>query len=491
MKRPPDEKLQNTMPTKSIKKNYIYNVSYQMLLLLTPLVLTPYISRILGPDGVGTVSYAESIVSYFALFAAMGITTYGQREISYVRDDPDARSMVFWNTKLLEICSTAAAFLAYGCFVWTQGELAPVYLALSLNLAAVLADVSWFFQGMEEFSKTVARNAAVKCLFVAYTFLFVKDKEDLLIYVLGLGLFTVLGNVSLWLYLPRYIKKVPLGDLRPFRDLKVVWSLFVPTIAIQIYTVLDKTMIGLITGSSFENGYYEQAIKISKTMLAVVTALGTVMVPRIGYHFGKKDTEEIQRLIYRGYRFVWFLGIPLCFGIMMTAGNFVPWFLGTGFEKVVLLLQILPFLILAIGINNVTGVQYLIPTKRQNLFTLTVVVGACTNFSLNMIWIRSFQSVGAAAASVTAETVIAVLQLILMRRELSFWRVIKEGVPYYIAGGCMTLVLLFMGKKLSPSPVHTLFLVISGAIVYFGILVLERDSFLLSNIKRLLKRLQK
>lgn len=148
--------------------------------------------------------------------------------------------------------------------------------------------------------------------------------------------------------------------------MKIIISLFIPTIAIQIYTVLDKTMIGVITQDSFENGYYELAIKISKMVMAVVTALGTVMIPRIGYHFEQGETQRIRSLMYRGYRFVWFLGVPLCLGMIMVCGNFVPWFFGEGYEQVVPLLQILSFLILAIGINNVTGMQYMIPTKRQN-----------------------------------------------------------------------------------------------------------------------------
>lgn len=270
------------MQRKSVKLNYIYNVGYQILLLVVPMVAAPYLSRVLGPDGTGTASYVESIVAYFVLFATMGITTYGQREISYVQDDAGKRSAVFWNTKILEFISSTVAILLYVIFALLQKENSGLYLLLSLNLAAVFLNVTWFFQGMEEFGKTVTRNAIVKVLQLVYIFLSVRTKDDLPLYVLGLGLFTALGNLSLWAYLPKYISRVPRRELRPFKDIKVVWSLFVPTIAIQIYTVLDKTMIGVITGSSFENGYYEQAIKISKMLLAVVTALGTVMVPRIG-----------------------------------------------------------------------------------------------------------------------------------------------------------------------------------------------------------------
>ncbi len=459
------------------------------MLLVMPLAVAPYLSRVLKPDGVGTVSYVESIVSYFSLFAAMGIPTYGQREISYVQGDAVKRSAVFWNTKILEFCSSSVAILVYVVFALMQREMVTLYLILTLNLISVFWDVSWFFQGMEEFGKTVACNMVIKLLQIMYIFLFVKSKDDLPLYLMGFGLFTVLGNLSLWAYLPKLIVKVPLRELRPFRNINVVWSLFIPTIAIQIYTVLDKTMIGMITGSSAENGYYEQAIKISRMLLAVVTALGTVMVPRIGNHFSKGEMDEVQRLMYRGYRFVWFLGIPLCLGVIMVADNFVPWFFGAGYEKVIPLLRILSLLILAIGINNVTGIQYFIPTKRQNLFTLTVIIGACTNFTLNMILIHYFQSIGAAIASVAAETVIAAVQLVVVRQELTPGLVLKEGVHYFIAGAVMVLVLLPVGRCLTPSVIHTCMIVSCGVAVYFVVLLIVRDEFFFSNVKSVLRKL--
>lgn len=479
------------MQKKSIRKNYILNAGYQVLLLIVPLILAPYLSRVLEPDGVGAASFVESVVAYFTLFATMGISTYGQREISYVQEDRDKRSQVFWNTKILGFCTSAVAIAVYVIFALLQKKNATLYLIFTLNLVAVFFDITWFFQGLEEFGKTVTRNAICRVLQVIYAFTFVKTKEDLPLYILGLGLFTALGNLSLWAYLPKYVNKVPLRELKPFRDIKVVWSLFIPTIAVQIYTVLDKTMIGLITGSSFENGYYEQAIKISRMLLAVVTALGTVMVPRIGYHFGKNETGEIQRLMYRGYRFVWFLGVPLCFGLIMVSGNFVPWFFGPGYDRVVPLLGILSLLILAIGINNVTGIQYLIPTKRQNIFTYTVIIGAGVNFCLNLVLIHFIRSIGAAIASVAAETLIAVVQLIIVRKELSPLRVLKEGVHYFIAGAVMALALWPLTARLTPSMLNTAAFVAVGAVVYFAALFIERDEFFLSNVRKVLGRLRR
>lgn len=475
---------------KSVRKNYIYNACYQVMLLITPLVVTPYLSRVLKADGIGTASYAISIVSYFALFAAMGIPMYGRREVSYVQENVEARSVVFWNTKLLECCTSIAVICVYIWFALCCQKQSAIYLILTLNLFSVFFDITWFFQGLEEFGKVVARNTFFRCLQIAYCFIFVKSKNDLYLYILGLGLFTTLGNLSLWAHLPKYICMIHLQELHPFKDIKTVWSLFIPTIAIEIYTVFDKTMIGLITGSSFENGYYEQAIKVSKMLLALVTAMGTVMVPRIGHLYGQKNNDEIRRLMYRGYRFVWFLGIPLCFGIVMVADNFVPWFFGDGYEKVIQLLRVTAFLILAIGVNNVTGIQYLIPTRRQNTFSLTVIIGAVVNFFLNLLLIYHFQSIGAAIASVAAETTITVVQFVFVRRELSPWQILKEGIHYYIAGIVMVLVLYFVVRLLSPSMFHTAVIVVIGAAVYFGTLVLERDSFLLDNWKKVLAKLR-
>ena len=477
------------MANKSIKKNYIFNLSYQILQLLAPLITTPYLARVLGADGVGTVSFAESIVSYFTLFATLGITTFGQREISYVQEDHAKRTQIFWETKLLQVITSVSVLgIYFGFSLFQQNKV--IYLILSFNIIAVLVDVVWFFQGMEEFGKIAIRNIVFKVITIAFIFLAVKTKDDILKYVFGTAFFLFLSNLSMWALLAKYVGKPERKGLKPFRNIKVVLSLFVPTIAVQIYTVLDKTMIGLITQNAFENGYYEQAIKISKMVLVVVTSLGTVMIPRIGYHYGRGETEQVNTYMYRGYRFVWFLGIPLCFGLIGTASNFVPWFFGDGYDDVIPLISILGFLILAIGINNVTGMQYLIPTKRQNLFTRTVLIGAGVNFLLNMILIYFYQSVGAAIASVTAETVIALTQLWLVRKELSVKKVFASCWHYLIAGGVMLGFIVFLGKKLTPSIIHTGLMIFAGTITYFIILFSMKDNFLIQYSKNIINKMK-
>lgn len=469
------------MGKKSIKKNYIYNLTYQILTILTPLITAPYLSRVLGPSGVGTYSYIESVCSYFVLFATLGITTFGQREISYVQQDREKRSIIFWETNIIEFFASLLSIVAYVMFSFTHSDW-KLYIVLVFNLFAVIANISWFFQGLEEFGKIVLRNIIFKMINIVFIFVVIKSPEDIIWYLFGTSIFTFLNNASYWISIKKYVDFPGFNKLHPRRHYKTVLSLFLPTIAMQVYTVLDKTMIGVITNSSFENGYYEQALKISKIVLTVITSLGTVMIPRIGYHFERKENDIVKSYMYRGYRFVWFLGIPLFMGLIMVSNNFVPWFFGEGYDKVVPLIRILSFLILAIGINNVTGMQYLIPTKRQNVFTRTVVYGAVINFILNIFLITKFQSYGAAIASVAAETVIAIVQIWIVRKELSPWKIIKSGTHYYIAGFIMAIVLCFVGVHLSSSIINTMILVICGALTYFVVLLVIKDQFFLDYV---------
>ena len=470
------------MEKKSIKKNYIYNLSYQMLLIITPLVTTPYLSRVLGADGIGSFSFAESIVSYFLLFAVLGITIYGQREISYVQDNKKKRTQVFWETKFLEMMTSIMVIMIYIPFAFLQQN-RRIYFILLFNLFTVTIDISWLLQGMEEFGKTAIRNMLFRVLNIIFIFTAVKTKDHLNRYVFSVVFFHFLSNLSLWTYLPAFVGIPNWKEFKPFKKIKIVLSLFIPTIAMQIYTVLDKTMIGLITQNVFENGYYEQSIKISRMVLTIVTALGTVMIPRIGFYYEKGEMEIVNSLMYRGYRFVWFLGIPLCFGLIGVSSNFVPWFFGEGFDKVIPLLNILSFLILAIGINNVTGMQYLIPTKRQNLFTFTVLIGAGVNLILNLMLIPLSRSIGAAIASVAAEMVIAFVQLWFVRKEFLVKKVFISCWNYLISGGIMLGGLIIMGRKLEESATNTLIMIFCGAVIYSILLLILRDDFFIKNAK--------
>ena len=288
----------------------------------------------------------------------------------------------------------------------------------------------------------------------------------------------ILSGFSIWLYLPKYLVSVPRREIKPFRNFSIIIQMFLPQIAIQIYTVLDKTMIGVMTGSPLENGYYEQAEKVIKLSLTIVTSLGTVMLPRIAYAYAHKDYETIKTNMMRSYRFVWFLTMPMFFGFIAISNNFVPWFFGPGYDKVVPLMQILSGLVIAIGLSNVTGVQYMLPTNQQNKLTLTVVYGAIVNFVLNLFLIPILQSVGAAIASLIAEITVTAVQFYIVRNVFSIAEIGRLSIKYLFGGLIMFAVTCPLNIYLSPSIIHTFITIAAGGLIYIGILLLTKDSML-------------
>lgn len=475
---------------KSLKLNYIYNVSYQVLSLITPLITTPYVSRVLGADGIGDYSFTASVVTYFSMVAVLGTLTYGNREISYLQDDRKARSKLFWEIELLSFLSTGICTAAYLIFLlFCDRSRFSLYAIQTISIVCVAFDIAWLLQGMEEFGKVMFRNMLFKVINIVFIFTAVRDKDDLFLYVAGMVLLALASNLLIWFYLPQYIDRPVWKELHPMRHLKPTLALFIPSVAMSIYTVFDKTMIGLFS-NNFENGYYEQALKISKTALTLVTALGAVMIPRMGYYFNQKNMDKVKELTYQSYNFVWFLGVPLSFGLIGISQNLVPWFYGKGYDKINVLLPILGLLIIIIGLSNVTGIQYFVTTKRERLLTATVIIGAVVNFICNLILIPKLYSIGASIASVAAEAVITLTQLYFIRNELSFTRIMAQSVKYLLAGACMLLVLFFENHYLSPSVLHSCIMIFSGAIVYFIALFILKDQFFFAYAKQVLQKLR-
>ena len=214
------------MTKKSVKKNYFYNVLYQFLAILIPVITTPYLSRVLGAEKIGIYSYTLSIVTYFILFGSLGVAMYGQREIAYVQDDVEKRSIIFYEIVIMRLITLSLSLLLFYISFCLKGDYTFYYRILILELVANMLDISWFFNGLEEFKKTVTRNTIVKLISLLSIFLFVKKPTDLYIYFIIYVLSTFLGNLSLWFYLKKYIKKVPIIGLKIFRHIKPAILLF-------------------------------------------------------------------------------------------------------------------------------------------------------------------------------------------------------------------------------------------------------------------------
>lgn len=474
------------MMEKSVSKNYLYNLGYQLLTLLTPFLVIPYLSRVLGAEGIGAYSYTLSIAAYFILLANLGTTDYAQREVAYQTGQRRAQSRIFWETWLLRAALTVLSLALYYGLVERMAASSLIYWVQALNIVAVLFDVTWFFQGLEEFGKIVLRNFFVRLLNVALVFLLIHGTEDLLLYVALMGAMNLLSGLLMWLSLPRYLVRVPIGEIRPWRNFGTVLSLFLPQMAIQLYTVLDKTMIGVLTGSLLENGYYEQAEKVVKMPLLAMTALGTVMIPRIASLHAAGDKKAIESHIMRSYRFVWMLALPMAVGLAGTISYVTPWFFGPGFEKVGPLVRMMSGMVIAIGLSNVTGLQYLLAVNRQHQLTISCLMGAAVNFLLNWWLIPTFLSEGAAVASLLAEVTVVTVQFWFVRKIFPAPAVLRLAWPYlrgsFVMGG--VLWLLGTGLGLSKTAGSAIFLIFVGVFVYGGLLYRWKDPFFLQFVQR-------
>ena len=295
------ERNNKLMNNKSISRNYIYNLFYQILVIVLPLVTTPYLSRTLGAEAIGIYSYTLSIATYFVLFGSLGVSMYGQREIAYLQDDKKKRTIVFGEILLMRFITMGISLIIFGLTYVRSNQYRMYYTILTIELISQALDISWFFQGMEEFKKTVVRNSIVKIIFVISIFVFIKSPADLFKYILIATLANLIGNLSLWMYLRKFLDKIKLSELNILKHIKPAISLFIPQIAIQVYTVLDRTMIGKIWGEKSEVGYYEQAQKIIRLLLTIVTSLGAVMVPRMANTYAKGDKEQFKKYLLLFY----------------------------------------------------------------------------------------------------------------------------------------------------------------------------------------------
>ena len=473
------------MAKKSVAKNYIYNLSYQILVIIIPLITTPYISRVLGAENIGIYSYTLSISAFFILFGSLGIALYGKREIAYHQKNKEEYSKIFWEVLILRmILMSISLVIFYFSFV-TKEQYQIYYKILMLEILANCVDISWFFQGLEEFKKTVIRNMIVKVISIVCIFVFVKDRNDLTKYFLIYVLSILIGNLSLWFYLPKFLTKVKIRYLKIWRHIKPTLYLFIPQIAIEVYTLLDRTMIGTIISDKSEVGFYDQSQKIIKMLLTIITSLGTVMLPRIASNFASGKKKKIAKYLKKSFNMVFFLSFPMIFGIISVSSIFVPKFFGEGYGKVAILMNVISPIILFIGLSNVIGTQYLLPTKRQKEFTISVVCGAIVNFIINISLIWNFGAIGASIGTVIAELTVAIVQIFFIRKDFKIINIIKSSRNYLFSSIIMFIVCLVI-KSIVRKPYFSMALQCSlGSIIYVVILILLEDKFLFEIIDRI------
>lgn len=465
------------MNNPSIKKNVIISTLYQILSVITPLITAPYISRVIGADGIGAYSYTSSIQMYFSLFAALGTAEYGLREISRARQNIEKRSKLFWEIELVSVLVSLFVLLLWGIFVCFQKQYFTMYLILTLNIFNTMLDISWFFNGLEQFQYTVTKNAIVKVVGVVLILLFVKSPKDTDLYVFIMTASTLLGTMSMWLSLHKFVikTKINLSSLKKHFHETAIY--FIPTIATSIYTSMDKTLIGLITHSAAENAYYEQATKIINLVKALTfTSVNAVLGARISFLFFQEKYSEIKKNIHLSIDYVMFIGVGICFGLISISNTFVPVFFGSGWGKVVLILQLFSPQVIIIGISNCLGSQYYTPAGLRKKSAMYIIIGAIVNLILNLVLIPKFASAGATFASIIAELTISIL---FLKNSDGYLDVKFLGHILWkkvIAGILMGAVIMLYGFWTSPAIIKLFIQFLAGSLTYVLTLLVLKDN---------------
>ena len=476
--------------TMSVKKNYLYNLLYQMTSVLLPVLTIPYVSRVLSADGIGinTVTYANT--QYFILLGSLGISIYATKKIATIREKKDKLKKTFWEIFSIQFTGCILAYIVFALTLGQSHKYGVFYMLQGFYILAAAVDISWYFLGIENFKNASLRSFFAKIISVILIFIFVKTRDDLWKYILINAGTMFVGQLIMWFYVGKDMLKVKeIGKLKIAMHIMPILALFVPQIATQVYTVLDKTMIDLFKGA-VEAGYYDQSQKIVRIFLSVVTSLGIVMLPRIANLFSKDDLNEVKKSLRKAFVVISFLSIPITFGLIGISDKFVPILFGNEFLSVIPLTKISPVLVIIIGLGNVFGTQYLLAIGKNKEYTASVCIGALVNFCFNLLLIPRFAAMGAVIATVSAELSIALIQFWFARVVFDFtW--IKETYKYWVSGILMLAIVRLVGNV---TPISILFLVLQiaiGSLVYFISLIILRDKFLFEAIENVIDRIRK
>ena len=465
-----------------VLKNYLYNAGYQILALIVPLITAPYISRVLHPAGVGYNAYTNSIIQYFVLMADLGIAMYGQREIAYVREDPKKMSQTFWEIQIMKFVTTTFSYVFFVIFLNVYDRYTVFLWIQSINIIGAALDVSWLYQGVEDFKRTVLRNTMVRLLSLALIFILIKKPSDVSVYIFIIAFSNLFGNLTLWLHLRKMLVPVKIKLIHVWHHLWPTIGLFIPQIATSVYLQLNKTMLGIMMGTKY-SGFYQNSDTLVKMVLSLATSLGTVMLPHMSAAFVKGDKKKMHQMLYKSFDILSILAFAMTFGIAAVSTNLAPFFYGRGFWPVGPAMMIESLVIILIAWSNTIGQQYLVPTNQIKKFTTSVVLGACFNFVANFVFINAWGLKGAMWATVASEAVVTGYQMWAVRKQVHFTEMFRNTFKYLIAGVVMFIPVYLMNIKLHTSVITLGIEVIVGIIIYIVMILILKPTSLNAIVK--------
>lgn len=455
----------------SIKKNYLYNVIYQILVIVLPLLTAPYVSRRLGVTNIGIYSYTYSVAYYFTLFAMLGISIHGSRSIAAIRDNKQIMSKVFWCIYRLQFTTCLLAILSY-CFytlIFVSINRTIVWIQLIYVVSSIM-DISWLYFGIEEFKFTVTRNIIIKVLTLISIFVFVKSQSDLWKYTLILSGGTFLSQFYLWFRVKKYVTfySVKINDI--LTHIKPAFILFIPVISYSVYKIIAKIMLGNMAGFD-EIGYYESALKIVNIPMGLITALGTVMLPRMTSIVASGDKNKEKYYIFLSIKVITIISAAIAFGIMAVSNVLAPVFYGEEFVSSAPLMFGLAISVFFTAWANVIRTQYLIPHKKDNIYLISTVVGALFSLLINLLFIPKMGAMGAVIGTIVAEFSVFCVQAFGIRNEFEILTFFKVIWPYLLIGLLMFTPVYYYGIASEKSIVTLVIQVVFGGGLYIILLI--------------------
>ena len=458
--------MKNTMQVKTVKLNFLLNLIRMFLGTAFIIITTPYIARVLGPESLGKVEYVNSIITYFMLFTVLGIPSYGIREVAKYRDNPKELNKVVVELLVILFITTIISYIVLFAFLYIYKdlfEIKDIILIMSINIICNSIGVEWFYQGIENQLYITKRFILVRILTLIAMFLFIKSKDNYLVYAFILVMMQSGSNILNFINLKKYIsfKGIKFSNLKLDKHMKPILIIFSATVATTIYLQLDSVMIGNINKEAV--GIYIVPNKLIRMMLVIITALGSVLLPRITNCLKNKDYKNYNIYMNNSLNYIFFISIPVA----------VSCFLFT------------------IGIAYFLGFQLLYPLGLEKYYTYSVIVAAIVNFIFNYLMIPKYLQNGAAIGTVIAETVGPLIMLFFARKylkKINFFSI--KRLKYFIATFIMSLVIIFI-KRFEVSSVKTLvFSFILGGISYIVVLLVLKEEICVEGIKIIKKKVK-
>lgn len=480
-----------------MKKNILFNVIYQFIYIVTQLFVISYTAKVLGASGVGEFTLALTYANYAILLAGLGIDKYAVREIAYNQNQHTIIGVLFKEILVLRLITFCVISIVYLLLFW--GVNINNSLSIKFNIILIVSsaiDISWLFMGLEDMKSIVIKNTVIRIITVILLYIFVKSESDVAKCSLLLAISAAVGQSLLWLNMPVFIKeslwkikgKISLGHL--FNHLKGSFELFIPNLAIQIYVMLDKVILGNICGN-YELGLYENACKLVD-VTRVVQAAVIATTPTMSFLWAQKKLDKYKANIYSTYKNINFFVFPLCLGLMAISSNLVPWFLGDDFISIVPMMYLSSLFILTKSWSSILGDQVLMSSSNQSYYTVAVTVGALVDIVLNILLIKKFKAFGVLFASIVAEYIGMFIMLWAVYKLIGVSvKTLYTGVrKYLIISILMGLIVYYTGLIFNPSFAVTIIQILIGGLFYLVAMVMTKDKMVISFYKVIREKLR-